>query len=144
MKGKAWMLRVHREDRGQALVELALVSVLLLLLLLGVVDFGRAFNNYIIITNAAREGARYASRFPQYAQGILDATIQEAENSGITLAEEDIYITPDPRDGLPAPAGSMIWVGVQYEFDTIMGAMIGMGTLTMRSATQMVVSGPGP
>ena len=45
-------------DRGAAAVELALILPVLLLLIGGVVDFGRAFFAQIIITNAAAEGAR--------------------------------------------------------------------------------------
>ncbi len=45
-------------DRGAAAVELALILPVLLLLIGGIVDFGRAFFAQIIITNAASEGAR--------------------------------------------------------------------------------------
>ena len=51
-------------ERGQSLVEMVVVLPLLLLLLIGVVDFGRAFFTFIAITNASREGARMVSRFP--------------------------------------------------------------------------------
>lgn len=45
--------------RGQALVEFALVLPLLLLLILGAMDFARMFSTKITLTNAAREGAYY-------------------------------------------------------------------------------------
>ena len=45
-------------DRGAAAVELALILPVLLLLIGGVVDFGRAFFAQVVITNAAQEGAR--------------------------------------------------------------------------------------
>lgn len=48
-----------RDDRGQAIVEFALVAPLLLLLIMGIVEFGRAWNAHQVITDAAREGARY-------------------------------------------------------------------------------------
>ncbi|MFW6136197.1 MAG: TadE/TadG family type IV pilus assembly protein, partial [Chloroflexota bacterium] len=48
----------HRRQRGASLVELALVLFILLLILAGIVDFGRVFNHYVVITNASREGAR--------------------------------------------------------------------------------------
>ena len=56
-------LRRRRSDdprAGQALVEFALVAPILLLLLLGIVDFARAWNVYEVLTDAAREGAREA------------------------------------------------------------------------------------
>ena len=54
----------RRRERGQSLVETAIVFPILLLLLAAVVDFGRAFDAYIVLTNAAREGARYGAIHP--------------------------------------------------------------------------------
>jgi Flp pilus assembly protein TadG len=52
------MKSLARCRKGQALVEFALVLPLLLLLILGIVEFGRAWNAKQILTDAAREGAR--------------------------------------------------------------------------------------
>src|SRR5213593_3315977 len=52
-------LRTNRS--GQNLVEFALVVVMLLLLVVGICEFGRAWNLYQILVNAAREGARLAA-----------------------------------------------------------------------------------
>ncbi|GAA2529940.1 TadE/TadG family type IV pilus assembly protein [Pilimelia columellifera] len=49
------------DDRGAAAVEMALVLPLLLLMLFGIIDFGRMFNAQIALTEAAREGARAES-----------------------------------------------------------------------------------
>jgi Flp pilus assembly protein TadG len=49
-----------RSARGAELIEFALVFPLLLLLVLGMVDFGFLFQRYEVLTNAAREGARMA------------------------------------------------------------------------------------
>jgi Flp pilus assembly protein TadG len=51
-----------REQRSQALIEFALVSPVLLLLLFGTVDIGRAIFYYDTLNHAAREGARVAAR----------------------------------------------------------------------------------
>lgn len=48
-------------DRGAAAVEAALVLPLLLMLVFGIIDFGRMLNAQITVTEAAREGARAAS-----------------------------------------------------------------------------------
>ena len=50
-----------REERGTALVELALVLPLLLVVLLGMLDFGKAFNEWMSQTHLASEGARLAA-----------------------------------------------------------------------------------
>ena len=47
-------------ERGGTLVEAAITLTLLFLFILGILEFGRAFNIYQILTNAAREGARFA------------------------------------------------------------------------------------
>lgn len=61
--------RVHvvtkwREDSGAELLEAALVIPIMLMLLLGIISFGRAWNVYQTITRAAREGAREAVLTP--------------------------------------------------------------------------------
>ena len=52
--------RFLHAEKGQAMVEFALVLPLLLALLCGIVDFGWLYYNQITLNNAAREGARYA------------------------------------------------------------------------------------
>ena len=99
-----------RHDRGANLVEMALVTVLLLLLLAGIADLGRAFYTYIVIANASREGARYASRFPNDANGIRNVVIQELSGTlQSDVREDEIDITS--TDFQP---GSPIQVTVHY------------------------------
>lgn len=52
--------RLLRDERGGAMVEFALVVPLLLVLMMGIIDFGRAWNVKQALTDAAREGARRA------------------------------------------------------------------------------------
>ena len=75
---------------AQALVEMAIVLPILLLLILGAMDFGRVFYAKIVITNAAREGVNYLSRNPDdkasgYAS-MINAIQNEATSSGINAA----------------------------------------------------------
>ena len=51
----------RRSQRGQSLVEFALVLPILLILVLGIVDFGMGLRAYVTLTNATREGARFAA-----------------------------------------------------------------------------------
>jgi Flp pilus assembly protein TadG len=53
--------RHGRSERGQSLVEFALVLPMLLVVLFAIVDFGRMFQGYVSLTNATREGARMAT-----------------------------------------------------------------------------------
>jgi hypothetical protein len=54
-------LKIYKGQRGQALVETAIAVPLLLLLVLGIVDFGKAYNYQNDITHLANEAARYAT-----------------------------------------------------------------------------------
>ena len=97
----------------RSLVELALVLPLLILLLAGMADLGRAFFSYIQITNAAR-GARAASRLSCYTadaaqRGVYADRIRQAagnEVDGVIVDPGDLTITIDPdpvEDGCQTP-----------------------------------------
>jgi hypothetical protein len=55
------LARLRGEERGTAVVEFALVSIPLFLLVFGIVDFGRALNYYNNLTQLAGQGARAAA-----------------------------------------------------------------------------------
>jgi Flp pilus assembly protein TadG len=139
--------RMVHDRRGASVAEMALLMPLLLLLAVGVADLGRAFHSYIVINNASREGARYASRFPWLAQETRDAAKREAANSGVTLADGDITIDPEPPAGaMPGDPGVQlpgfpITVVVDFPFDMILGGAVGLGPLTLHAETTMVVFG---
>jgi len=64
----------HRErERGAAAVEFALILIPLLVLLLGIIEFGYIFNQQLTVTNAAREGARVLAITKDSAQAISAA-----------------------------------------------------------------------
>jgi Flp pilus assembly protein TadG len=54
--------RLLSGERGTALIETAMTLPLLLLVSVGIFEFGRAFQTWQVLTNAAREGARLASK----------------------------------------------------------------------------------
>lgn len=60
MDRKRILVSLARENRGQSVVEFALVFPLLLVLLIGIAEFGRAWMTMNTLTSAAREGARLA------------------------------------------------------------------------------------
>ena len=126
-------------ERGASLVEMAMALLLLLVLLAGVVDVGRGFGNYVVITNAAREGARYGARFSWHDAGIRSAVAAEAADSGVPPEALGISIA-----GLNARAGETIRVTVTYDFPTLLGSIIGAPSLSLSSSAAMVVFyGPG-
>jgi Flp pilus assembly protein TadG len=71
----------RRRQRGQALAELAVLLPLLVLLLLGAVDFGRLYRAFVAVESAAATGAQYACSSPAHAantNGIRIAALSQA------------------------------------------------------------------
>jgi len=66
-------------QRGQATVELVLLTPLLLVLLFLIFEFGRVFGSWLIVTNAAREGARFAivQDFDPSTDTIIQQRVQQ-------------------------------------------------------------------
>ena len=71
--------RGPRSERGSQLIEFALVLPLLLLVVLGIMDFGLLFQRYEAVTNAAREGARLA-----VIEGRTDGDVRARVNKYVT------------------------------------------------------------
>src|SRR3989442_9410971 len=91
--------RFVKDTRGTALAELALVLPLLLVLIMGMLDFGKAFNEWIDETHPANEGARLA------AAGYLAAGCTSALNPNTCIAQQirgDANI-PELKTGPPLP-----------------------------------------
>lgn len=84
-----------KSERGQSLVEFALIIPILLMLLFGIVDFGRIFHAYLTIDHAGREGARAVAigKGDTIATNIiLDATstISGFDASNIIIGQEEV------------------------------------------------------
>jgi len=90
----------RRGERGQALAEFALVLPLLLLLIAGIIEFGRAWNIKQAVTDAAREGARFYvvadGLTPTEKTTLVTEKVEERlalasiETSDITLSEAGV------------------------------------------------------
>jgi Flp pilus assembly protein TadG len=97
-----------RCERGAELIEMAVVLPVLLLVIMGIVDFGFLFQRYVVLTNAVMEGARVAT-LPGYTGDDAVARVQAyALNGGIT-GTVDTEVLPVT---LPSAAGGS-WPGVQ-------------------------------
>jgi Flp pilus assembly protein TadG len=130
-----------REEAGQAIMEMALILPVLLLLVLGIVEFGRAFNAKQAVNDAAREGARHAVVWDEAIdQDSVEAAVEAALNrAGIPTASATIAF--DRTTGWRA-VGQMqtVYVGVQYRF-SFFGPMIraftGSPTITLGARVSM-------
>lgn len=85
-----------RSDNGAELIELAFTLPLLLLVLVGIMDFGFLFQRYEAITNAAREGARVG-----ILPGYQDADIADRVNRYLLAAG---FQPPSPGAPVTTPA----------------------------------------
>ena len=83
-----------KKSKGQAIVEMAFILPILLLILMGIIEFGRIFNTYLLLTNASREGARVAS-----VGGMDSDVINSIGNVTPTLNQTSLKITIDPLEG---------------------------------------------
>ena len=84
---------IIKEESGQSIVEFALVLPVLMLIVVGIVEFGWLFNGKITLTSAAREGARVAAIVKNQETATL-AVNQTANLSGLTI-EEVKYVIID-------------------------------------------------
>ncbi|AHF06871.1 TadE/TadG family type IV pilus assembly protein [Desulfitobacterium metallireducens] len=101
-------MKLHKEEQGQALVEMALVLPLLLLLLFGIIEMGRVGYAYITVSNAARSAARVATT------GGMDLDIQNAAiiaAPSLNEAELTTVITPTQAN---RQSGQSVQVQVSY------------------------------
>ena len=95
----------RKSERGAALVEAALVIPILLLLVLGVVDFGFMVNRGTLINNAAREGAREAIFGSSETE--IEARVRDAA-SALDQSDLTVTVTCKESDGTACP-------GVNYD-----------------------------
>lgn len=103
--------RKTRGEKGQSLVEFALVLPLFLVLVFAIVDFGMGFHAWITVTNAAREGARVG------AVGADAATIeQRVRDTADTLDQTQLQVVVTNAQG---PPGESVVVQVEYQYDLI-------------------------
>lgn len=99
--------RIGRKQDGQALVEFAIVTPVLLLLVLGIVQFGILFNNYITLTDAVRAGARQAAVSRTLANPT-QVTTDRVRRSAAGLDGSKLAVTVAPYDP-NGPPGNTDW-----------------------------------
>ena len=102
-------------ERGAAAVEFALVVPLLLLLLLGVIEFGRVFNAQLQLSAAARESVRVMAIQKQAATAV-GAAIAAAPNLHPALTVANVEVTPTS-----CAATTDVTVTITYSVDLVSG-----------------------
>lgn len=110
-----WRLLGSR-DRGAAAVEFAIMLPLLLLIIFGIIDFGRALNTQITITQAAREGARLTALNQPNVVSRTQAAATGLSGVGVTVAASC------PAGSGPT-ANADVKVSYSFNFITPIGAI---------------------
>jgi Flp pilus assembly protein TadG len=116
------MTRRHRRmtsERGSALIETALTLPLLLLVSVSIFEFGRAFETWQIMTNAAREGARIAV-LPNKPAGAVEARVKEylqiGALSNVDSASINVQNNVPIAMGVGTASGSQVTVSYPFQF----------------------------
>ena len=127
------MVKWLRRENGQSYLEAALVFPILIFLLMGALDLGRAFNAQIVVMNAAREGARYGIAHSADTAGIQAQVLQATTGTGITVNPSNIVVTyPNGR-----VAGKPIRVQVTHNFQFLVGMLLGANSTPVSAAAEM-------
>ena len=146
------MTNTFRSERGAAIIETALTLPIVLLVCVGIFEFGRAYQTWQVMTNAAREGARVAV-LPNPVAGATDARVREYLQLGGLNSDESVAVAVTPAEVSLGAAGnaSASRVTVTYPFSfmvlqpvarlvvsgTMTGAPITLtASATMRNETQ--------
>lgn len=115
MMGRRASRRRQARDRGATAVEFALLFPLLMLIVFGTIDFGRALNAQITLTQAAREGARLdALGEPNVAT--------RTQGAATGLSPVNVTVTACPAGASPS-ANAVVDVSYQFSFITPVGAI---------------------
>ena len=124
-----------RHSRGQALVEFALVIPLLVAIMLGIIDMGRAISAYGTVSEAARTAARVAI-VDQNVTAIQSAVTSDPRIAWLGLTAGNV---PAPTYSCTAPysLGCVVTTTVTYRFQPLtplITTVLGPITLTSTSA----------
>ena len=139
--------RAVASERGTAILETAMTLPLLLLVTVGIFEFGRAYQTWQVMTNAAREGARIAV-LPNYVAGSAEARAKQYLASGQLPNAASATVTVDPtvtvNIGATTATTSVVTVNYPFQFMVLQpiarlvvkGATVG-GPITLSASAQM-------
>lgn len=126
---KRMIKHLFRSQKGQALVEFAMVLPVFIVVLFGIVEFGRLWQTMNVITSAAREGARVAS--------LTSPNIGQARN-----AAQNVLSAANISDATVSVSGpngaNEVIVTVSLNYTPLTGAIVpGVGPLSLSRSTSM-------
>ena len=124
-----------RSQRGQAMTEFAIIAPILLLILMGIMQLGVVYNNWVTLTDAARAGARKAAVCRSgCSPDASTATVNAVKNSAANLNLSNLGVSVSS----PWTQGSDATVTATYPWSiNVMGVVVASGTMTA-STTERV------
>lgn len=154
--------RLRKRSRGQAVVEMALLGLLLAMLLAAAVDFGRAYYTAVVIENMAGEGAAYAAMYPERELGDSSCSLEAytdsasiqrrvrdlAKDRGLVIDAEDratsaikVTVGNNIKACSKRCKGEAITVEIKYSLDDLfLPGIIGIKEIPItQSATQLIL-----
>jgi Flp pilus assembly protein TadG len=134
------VMSIRRRARGAAAAELALVLPVLAFILIGTIDFCRLFFAYTTVTNAARNGALWASD-PLAPTQSPYATVQAAALADANQLNPALTATNVTKaSGTDGHGNATVIVTVEYQFQ-MLSSYLGMSSVSMtRQVTMRVAS----
>lgn len=106
-------MNILKNEKGQSIVEFALLLPILILIIMAIIEFGLLLNSYLALNNASREGARIG------VVGGTDAQIKSAIlTTSPTLNASDLSLMVTPSQAL-RKSGDTLKVTVNYKYHTI-------------------------
>jgi Flp pilus assembly protein TadG len=115
-------------ERGQAMVEFAIIVPILLVVLLGIMQLGVVYNNWVTLTDAARAGARKGAVCRNgCSPNATTATTTAVKNSAANLNQSKLSVTVTSS----WTQGSDVTVSASYPWSVnIMGIVVASGQMT--------------
>ena len=114
-----WTRRRCGQQRrsGASAVEFALIAPIFMLLVFGMIEYGRMMMVQQVITNASREGARRAVLTGATNVDVVNTVVTHCTQAAVTINGSDVTVTPiDPAD---AGFGEPVEVAVTVSFDQV-------------------------
>ncbi len=139
-------------ERGQALVEFALIAPLFLLLVVGIIQFGIGLNYWLDLNRIANQGARWAvvDKYPNCngtvgapgcsAPNTLKAHLESEPVSGGLQPVATICFEPAAAPAAPGQVGQPLTVRVESNFTFL--PIMNLGTITLRGKATMRIEQP--
>lgn len=138
------MLKRISNQRGAALLETAITLPLVLLVTVSIFEFGRAYQTWQVLTNAAREGARVAILAGSSDAAVTDAVRNYMKNGQLPSAMT-ATISIDRNVPFGATTASRVAVSYPFQFTVLnpvvqlvqKGSTVGKGTTNMVASASM-------